>query len=476
MTVTSPPLVITSAGPQITPPADLNQLIITLAGQIQSGLTTNLPGTLIEDIASTDTGALIAIDQARADLINSVSPLTANPWLLTQLGVLTGIPIGAGSNTSVSVVFSGPPGYVVTKGFVVGDGTYQYVITVGTIIGMGGQSPAVLAVATQAGSWAVSTGSVVNTVTSVPTTLNPTLTVTNPFPGTPSTSAPSEEVYRSLVTQGFMNTAQGVPAMCKAFLAQVPGVNPQLVSIKQLNGGWEVIVGGSGDPYLIGNAIMSSFGDITALQPSRMLVTGITNANPGVVTVNLNHGYASGQVVNITGVTGMGGINNVALTATVISPTSFSIGISTTSSGTYTGGGIVTPNFRNTSVNLYQFPDIYTVPYVVPPAQTAAMLVTWNTSAPNFTGAPTVNATSRAALVNYINALPGGAPINILDMQDVFRNSVSSFLTPSQITRLAFAISINGIGVQPPAGTQVVIGDPEGYFTTTPAQITVQQG
>jgi hypothetical protein len=44
--------------------------------------TANLPGSLIEDISSTDVQALATIDQARVDAINSFSPYGANAFAL----------------------------------------------------------------------------------------------------------------------------------------------------------------------------------------------------------------------------------------------------------------------------------------------------------------------------------------------------------------------------------------------------------
>src|SRR6202012_1339950 len=146
--------------------------------------------------------------------------------------------------------------------------------------------------------------------------------------------------------------AQGMPRFFKTLVALVSGVQPRLISVLQAPGGWEMIVGG-GDPYEVAYAIFTALFDINTLVGSTLAVTGITNANPGVVTTDLNHGYTTGQVINIAGAVGISGVNNTPLTITVLSQTTFSIGIDTTSSGTWTSGGVVTPNFRNitTAIN-----------------------------------------------------------------------------------------------------------------------------
>lgn len=469
------PVVFTSAGLQPQAPADLNAQLIAQATALAPGLTTSLPGSLIEDIASTATGALVVIDQARVDLVNSFTPYGANPFILNQLGQVYGIPIGSGSYASVFVVFSGPAGYIIPKGFVVSDGTYQYVVQDGGIIGSAGQTQSLFALATQSGSWAIPEGSVTQLVTSIPTSF--TVTVSNPFAGTPAISGQTEESYRALVLQAGLAAAQGMPNFLKTLLNLVPGVQPQLVSVRQqTTGGWEIIVGGSGDPYLIAYAIYQAMGDISILTGSIMAVTGITNANPGVVTTSLNHGLTTGQYAKINGATGISGINGINLVVTVITQTSFSIGINTTTSGTYTGNGVVTPNYRNVVTNIYDYPDTYAVPFVIPPQQTVSMVVTWNTLSTAFVSAVAVASAAQPALAQYVNSLPVGQPMNLFEMQAAFQTATASLIPPALLTRMVFAVSINGIGVAPETGTGIIAGDPESFFKTTAASITVTQG
>ena len=149
------PVVMSASGAVPTPPITLNQELIALAVASNPGLTANLPGTLIEDIASTDTGALVLIDQARVETINSVTPFGANLFLLNQLGQIYGVPQGTSTNTSVYVTFTGTPGYVIPKGTIVSDGSYQYVTQDASVISSGGTSASVYCVATISGSWAV---------------------------------------------------------------------------------------------------------------------------------------------------------------------------------------------------------------------------------------------------------------------------------------------------------------------------------
>src|ERR1700743_2945278 len=101
------PVVITAAGPVSTPPATLRADLLASVAATSPGYTANLPASLIEDISSTDVGALVVIDQARVDTINSLSPYLANEALLSAQGQVYGVVQGTPTNTSVYVVFSG---------------------------------------------------------------------------------------------------------------------------------------------------------------------------------------------------------------------------------------------------------------------------------------------------------------------------------------------------------------------------------
>lgn len=469
------PTVITLAGLQPQAPNDLQAQIIAAATALSPGLTANLPGSLIEDMASTSAGAVVVMDQARVDLVNSLTPFGANEFLLNQLGQVYGIKQGQNTNTSVFVVFSGSAGYIINPGFTVSDGTFQYIIQDGGIVNTGGTTQPLFAIATQPGTWAVPSSTVNQFVTSVPSAI--TLTVTNPLAGTPSAGGQTEEDYRSQVLQAGLASATGMTTFLKTLLNQVPGVISRLVSVRQqTGGGWEVIVGGNGDPFQVAFSVFQSLFDISTLVGSSLVISGVTNTNPAVVTTTLNHGYTGTQVIAIAGATGMAGINGT-FTASVISQTTFSIPFNAITAGTYTGNGVVTPNFRNVTVSISDYPDVYIVPLVIPPAQTVAMTVTWNTNAAGLFVSPTaVGGAAQPALAAYINALPVGQPINVFELTAAFQAAVAPLVPLAQLTRIVFAVSINGIGVAPLAGTGTIAGDQESYFTIVQSAITINQG
>src|SRR5437868_6226584 len=117
--MTDLPTVITAAGLQPQSPASLLAQLIAKIAATNPGYTANLPGSLVEDVSSTEVAGIAQCDSARVDLVNSLTPFGANDFLLTQLGNIYGVPIGEETNTSVFVVFTGSPSFVIAKGFTV---------------------------------------------------------------------------------------------------------------------------------------------------------------------------------------------------------------------------------------------------------------------------------------------------------------------------------------------------------------------
>lgn len=75
---------------------------------------------------------------------------------------------------------------------------------------------------------------------------------------------------------------------------------------------------------------------------SQLQITGVSNANPGVISCAGPTGLAPGQsmTVTIAGVIGVAGVNGTFL-GTYVGANSFSIPVNTTSAGTYVAGGSV---------------------------------------------------------------------------------------------------------------------------------------
>ena len=467
-------LQIGTTGAVPTDPAVINQNLQAYLEATVPGYTI-LPGLLIEDILSTDIAAIAECDQAAVENINSLTPNSANAWLLYLLGQVYGVPIGQLTNTSVYVVFSGTVGFIINKGFTVGNGTYQFVVQDGGVINSDGSSQPLLAVSTSSGSFAVPAGTVTALLTSVPGTI--TLSVTNPNGGIPSAGADPTAAYRARVMDAGLATAQGMPTFLKTQIRNAAGTQSRLISAQQVSGvGWKVIVGG-GDPYQVASAIYAGIGDISTLIGSTIHISGITNANPGVVTTDINHGLTTGQNnVHIAGVVGMTGANGGPYTVSVLSENTFSFGVDTTGFGSYISGGVVTPNARNISVNLIDYPDTYEIIFVVPPAEPVQLGLTWNTDSPNLISDTAVAQIAAPALAAYVITIPVGQPFNAFQANAVFTAAISALIPIEYISRLVWTVTINGVSVTPVSGTGLYYGDPESFLTCQTTDVTVTQG
>lgn len=470
--MTDLPTVIDSSGLVATAPATLRSNTVTYAQSVSSGITTDLPGTLIEDLGSTSTGALVQIDQARVDAVNSITPYGCNVAMLDDMASIYGVTRGTATNTSAYVVFTGTPGYVINPGFTVTDGTYQYVVQDATTVGTDGTSGNVYVVATVSGSWAVAAGSITQVVTSVPTGY--TLTVTNAATGTPgSDEEESDTSYRYRVIQSGAASCQSTPRFIKSSVSNVSGVSTRLVSVASGSGYYRVMVGG-GDSYEIAGAIYQSIADLPLLVGSVNTITSISQAASAVVTTELTHGLTSGTAT-ISGVLGMTGANGT-WAISVINNNSFYINYDSSSEPAYTGSGVLETNPRNEVVSIVDYPDSYSIPFVIPLQQIVRVALTWNTNATNTVSSDTVSTLGKAALVSYINGIYAGAPINLFQMQSVFSTAIADVVSATNLTRMEFVVYIDGEEVDAEIGTGIIQGDAQSYLYTTTSEITITRG
>ena len=180
------PIVMTPNGLQPQAPASLLTQLLAAVATTNPGYTANLPGSLIEDVSSTDVAAIALCDQAKVELVNSLTPNGANIFLLTQLGQIYGVQLGQPTNTNVLVTFAGTVGYVIANGVLVSDGTNVFQIQGGGVIGNGGFSAPINAISVNSGSFSVPANTVTQILTSIPASI--TLSVTNTLPGNPGGS------------------------------------------------------------------------------------------------------------------------------------------------------------------------------------------------------------------------------------------------------------------------------------------------
>lgn len=379
-------------------PQELRDQIVALAVASNPGLTTNLPGTLIEDIVSTDVAALYLAEQAKIETIASVSPYAANMYILNMLGQIYGVPQGIGYNASVYVEFSGTVGYVVPKGVVVSDGTYSYVTQEGSVIGSTGTSNQVYCVCTVSGTSAPLANTVNIIASSLP--VGSGLTVNNQYTGTSSTTAQTPEDYRSQVLEAGLVACTGTIDAVKSSLKNVPGVVDHLISIQEATVSnvkkWKVLVAG-GDSYAVANAIWSSIGDPNCL-------TGSSSPSR-------------------------------TITRTINDP-----------------------------------PNTYSIVFATPLSQVTTLSINWKaaTSVSN----ETVTSLANQPILDYVNSISPGQYLNIYEVQYIFQEAVQSVIPTSILESINVTVTIGGSVVTPTPGTNVVIGNSEGYYNCVNGAVT----
>jgi hypothetical protein len=482
------PLIMTAQGLQPQAPADVRAQLVASVSATNPDYTAHLPGTLVEDICSTDVAACVQSDSFLVDLVNSISPNGANAFILKQFGNLYGLSPQVATNVTVYVVFYGPPGLVIVEGFLIGDGSYQYIVQDGGIIGANGQSLPIYCVAVVPGTWAVPAGSVTLLVSSLPASVIDLVTVTNPTDGIPSSAGEAISDFRDRVLTAGLAASTGMSRYMKTLLGNIPGVKSRLISARQdAASGKYIAICGGGDPYQVAYAMWKALFWTGGLMKAPIDIVNITAANPALITTAQNHNLVTGMVETLAGIVGTGvfpTLNGMSFPVTV--PTiggepslnTFSVPYNTAITGSaYTSGGLVTPNPIVEEVSIVDWPDTYVIPYVLPPMETVFIEVIWQTDSPNYVSPSAVASLAGPALQDYINGLPvGTAPINIYDMTSIFLQSVANAVAAEAITVLTFQVSIDGIPFAPAAGTGVIYGDPNSYFQTDLSLIVFSEG
>lgn len=126
-------------------------------------------------------------------------------------------------------------------------------------------------------------------------------------------------------------------------------------------------------------------------------------------------------------------------------------------------------------ITINDFPDTYIIPYVVPSSQAATVMLTWDTTGTVFTDPASVSVLAVPAIVDYVNDVYVGQPINIYQLQTLFQKAVSSVLSVEQISLIRIRVAIDGAIVEPDPNTGLVSGDYYKYFTTDASHVTVQK-
>ncbi len=165
----------------------------------------------------------------------------------------------------------------------------------------------------------------------------------------PITSVTNNNVFRVKVppTVSFSAyTSGGVATRVIPFSSTMKKFNPYIMNDQKVRCGWiYMYVDSSG----------------TNLSRSNIAITGVTNANPAVITTLLDHGFTPGDQIGLYDIVGMvetpGNpvLNNNQFFITVLSENTFSIPVNTTAYTAYISGG-----FAADSVNAKMIIEIIT--------------------------------------------------------------------------------------------------------------------
>ena len=115
-----------------------------------------------------------------------------------------------------------------------------------------------------------------------------------------------------------------------------------------------------------GNEYIRFYKDNGAVLEANKTITGITQANPGVVT-STSHGFSNGDTVVISGVVGMTQVNSKRFKVASVAANTFAlqdidgVNVNTTSYTAYTSGGIA--NRVYTLVTTYLTADLFEIKY-----------------------------------------------------------------------------------------------------------------
>ena len=104
-----------------------------------------------------------------------------------------------------------------------------------------------------------------------------------------------------------------------------------------------------------GNAsVDASTGIVRFVPDTSRAIASITRSNPGVVTTLTAHGFASGDLIDLHTPGGMGELDQKMVTISVLSATSFGIGIDTSVFTAYVGNGVASKTVQPSEVLSWQ--------------------------------------------------------------------------------------------------------------------------
>lgn len=127
------------------------------------------------------------------------------------------------------------------------------------------------------------------------------------------------------------------------------------------------------------------------------------------------------------------------------------------------------------TVTITDYPDQYSIPLILPTSQMVTLILTWNIRVTGLLDPDSVSAATTTQLVDYINGVAIGEPINTYQIESIFLAAIAPLISPSQVSLIDISIGINNVIVPPAPGTGLIYGGEYSYFTTDKSHVTVQK-
>ena len=101
---------------------------------------------------------------------------------------------------------------------------------------------------------------------------------------------------------------------------------------------------------------------------------------------------------------------------------------------------------------------------MIPLQQLVTIKFEWATESLNYLTDTTISSLVSAPVIQYINGIYSGKPMNINNVKDVFLQAINTTLDMSLITTLNVIVTVNGVITGVDAGTNIISGDPYSYW------------
>jgi len=129
---------------------------------------------------------------------------------------------------------------------------------------------------------------------------------------------------------------------------------------------------------------------------------------------------------------------------------------------------------RNFSRFIVDYPDTYKIDFVRPFSRQVSITATYSLLTVSIVPDSSITEAAQPALSNYINNLAIGYDINLLELNEIFKEAIRGVGVDTQfLSNLEFSVSINGVSVNPIVGTQLIAQDEEAYFSCNPSAVSV---